>query len=71
MDSTFFKKETGKYGQFKNNKKGCLITTALALQDYNMINYSTTTIPFAVTRISFSGLVIAAISSFDFLASSA
>ncbi len=34
-------------------------------------NYSTITIPFAVTLTSFSGLVIAAISSFDFLASSA
>lgn len=35
------------------------------------IDHSTITMPLASTRISFSGFVIAAISSFDFFASSA
>lgn len=48
-----------------------VFTSRPFLYDFAIITYSTTTIPFAVKRISFSGFVIAAISSFDFFASSA
>lgn len=52
-------------------KKPSLYADSLIFKKQYSINYSTTTIPLAVKRISLWGLVIASISSLVFLASSA
>ncbi len=55
--------------QAYDNKKSRSLLNGLS--HYGWKYYSTITIPFAITFTSFCGSLIASISSFDFLASSA
>ena len=57
------------YDEDHKKEKGCLWATFNSKKYFTI--YSITMIPLANIRTSFSGLVIASISSFDFLASSA